>query len=294
MNRIQIWLMGVLGMFGMLLAMLFGLTLAAEAQEPFRPFVLHFEGEVEILRAVDRSGSSTATVIKAGVDLRAREPLVPGDVITTGRNGRLVLGLPDGSQAIIAPKTTVRVEQLDATPRTLFQLLKGKTRVQIEKLGGQPNPYRINTPTTVIAIRGTIFDVAVDQEKTEVFLLEGEVEVSNSSFPDQILRLNAGQSTRVPRLRPPLPPRDFRPGKNDGNFRLRSAPNGPPRPTQGRIASGDGPSGPAPGRPPGNARSGGSDPRLGRPQPGGFPGPSSRPGPPPAGSPRPRPGGQRP
>jgi len=175
MKRIQIRLVLVLGM-------LLALAQAGMAQEAFRPIVLNFEGEVEIQRAV--------TAVKARVDLRAREALFPGDTITTGRNGRLVLGLPDGSQAVIAPKTTVRIEQLDSNPRTLFHLLKGKTRVQIEKLGGQPNPYRVNTPTTVIAIRGTIFDVAVDQEQTEVFLLEGEVEVSNRSFPDQILRLN--------------------------------------------------------------------------------------------------------
>jgi len=287
MNRIQTRLVLVLGM-------LLALAQAGSAQEAFRPIVLNFEGEVEIQRAANGQTSSAVTAVKARVDLRAREPLFPGDTITTGRNGRLVLGLPDGSQAVIAPKTTVRVEQLETTPRTLFHLLKGKTRVQIQKLGGQPNPYRINTPTTVIAIRGTIFDVAVDQEQTEVFLLEGEVEVSNRSFPDQILRLNAGQSTRVPRLRPPLPPRGFRPGKNDGNFRLRSVPNGPPRPNQGRIARGNEPPGSPPGGPPGGRPGGGNDPRVGRPQPGGFPGPSNRPGLPPAGPPRSRPGGQRP
>ena len=287
MNQIQIRVMAITGI-------LLGVTLAAQAQEAFRPIVLSFEGEVEIQRAVDRGTAASATMVKARVDLRARERLLPGDTIVTGGNGRLVLGLPDGSQAVIAPKTTVRIEQLDSNPRTLFHLLKGKTRVQIEKLGGQPNPYRINTPTTVIAIRGTIFDVAVDQEQTEVFLLEGEVEVSNPSFPQQILRLNAGQSTRIPRLRPPLPPRGFRPGKNDGNFRLRSVPNGPPRPNQGRIARGNEPPGSAPGRPPGGRPGGGGDPRVGRPQPGGFPGPSNRPGLPPAGPPRSRPGGQRP
>ncbi len=287
MNQIQIRVMAITGI-------LLGVTLAAQAQEAFRPIVLSFEGEVEIQRAVDRGAAASATMVKARVDLRARERLLPGDTIVTGGNGRLVLGLPDGSQAVIAPKTTVRIEQLDSNPRTLFHLLKGKTRVQIEKLGGQPNPYRINTPTTVIAIRGTIFDVAVDQEQTEVFLLEGEVEVSNPSFPQQILRLNAGQSTRIPRLRPPLPPRGFRPGKNDGNFRLRSVPNGPPRPNQGRIARGNEPPGSAPGRPPGGRPGGGGDPRVGRPQPGGFPGPSNRPGLPPAGPPRSRPGGQRP
>ena len=125
----------------------------ALAQSPGSAKVIASEGQVEIRR----EGTGKLQVQK--VAFKVSDDLFAGDTIITGKDGRLVLGLVDGSQAVIAPKTTVILKDLSQTPRTLFQMIKGKTRIHIEKLGGQPNPYRVNTPTAVIAVRGTIFDV---------------------------------------------------------------------------------------------------------------------------------------
>lgn len=144
-----------------------------------------------------------------------------GDTIVTGKSGRLVLGLSDGSQAVIAPKTTVVIQDLSQSPRTLFNVIRGKTRVHIEKLGGQPNPYRVNTPTAVIAVRGTIFDVLVGDDETQVFLHEGQVEVTNLSSPDKSVLLFAGQMTKVFLRRLPTAPGMFKSGRNDGTFKIR-------------------------------------------------------------------------
>ncbi len=99
--------------------------------------------------------------------------MAAGDVIRTFKGGRLVLGLSDGSQAIIGEQTTVEITDLSRSPRTIFNLLRGKTRVKIEKMGGRPNPYRVNTPTAVIAVRGTLFDVLVSEKETQVLAHEG-------------------------------------------------------------------------------------------------------------------------
>ncbi len=177
--------------------------------------VLHIEGQVEVLRQPGAQPRAEKIAFKAEDQLKA------GDTIVTGRNGRLVLGLSDGSQAVIAPKTTVEIKDLSQSPRTLFNLIKGKTRVRIEKLGGQPNPYRVNTPTAVIAVRGTIFDVLVEDDQTEVFLHEGEVEVTNLRAPGRPVFMVAGQRTRVVMQLPPTPPGSFKAGRNDDDFRIR-------------------------------------------------------------------------
>jgi hypothetical protein len=177
--------------------------------------VLASEGEVEIRR------DSTGRVRTQAVVFKVNDDLFAGDTIITGKNGRLVLALSDGSQAIVAPKTTLIIQDLRQSPRTLFQMLKGKTRVQIEKLGGQPNPYRINTPTAVIAVRGTIFDVLVADDETEVFLHEGAVDVFNAAQLNQPVFLNAGQTTRVRAQRLPNAPMTFKTGRNDDLFRMR-------------------------------------------------------------------------
>ncbi|MDX2043103.1 MAG: FecR domain-containing protein [Acidobacteriota bacterium] len=261
-------------------AIIFLLMNSAAAQQLVSAKITAIEGQVEIQR---NPGNQP---IPVKIAFKVDDRLSAGDKIITGKNGRLVLGLSDGSQAVIAPKTTVVIQDLSQSPRTLFEVLKGKTRIEIQKLGGQPNPYRVNTPTAVIAVRGTIFDVVVNDNDTEVFLHEGEVAVTNLRLPNQPVILTAGQTTRVFLQRQPNPPGAFKPGRNDGNFRM-AQPGGSGQ--NGRIAD-------TSGRPPQNRDgSGGSTQRD-----SGRGVPSTRPpatdtgrGAPPPTTP-PRPAGKRP
>ena len=201
------------------------------AQDFVSAKVLTSEGQVEIQRDASGGKLHVQTIaFKVADELRA------GDTIITGKNGKLVLGLSDGSQAVIAPKTTVIIKDLSQSPRTLFQMIKGKTRIHIEKLGGQPNPYRVNTPTAVIAVRGTIFDVLVEEDKTQVFLHEGEVAVTNQALPDKLVFLTAGQMTQVLMQRQPNLPSAFKQGRNDGVFKLGRGERGG-APNNGQIAN---------------------------------------------------------
>src|ERR1043166_1237011 len=120
----------------------------------------------------------------------------------------------------VLPQTTVLIKDLSQSPRTLFNVIRGKTRIHIEKLGGQPNPYRVNTPTAVIAVRGTIFDVLVEEQETQIFLHEGEVAVTNLALPNQPVILSAGQMTKVLMQRLPNLPIPFKIGSNDGTFKV--------------------------------------------------------------------------
>ncbi len=201
-------------------------------QEAFMVKILSVEGQVEVTRSV--SGAAAMQPIA----FKTEDTLKTGDRIVTGKNGRLVLGLSDGSQAVIAPKTTVLIDDLSQSPRTLFNIIKGKTRIHIEKLGGRPNPYKVNTPTAVIAVRGTIFDVMVGESDTEVFLVEGEVAVINRRLPDRPTILRAGEMTRVRFEGPPRNPSAFKPDRNDNTFRPKEAVR--PDDATGRIANGPG------------------------------------------------------
>ncbi len=183
------------------------------AQNLVEARILSTDGPVEI-----RRGPLGGATLKK-ISFKLNDQLKAGDRIVTGWRGRLVLGLSDGSQAVVAEKTVVEIQDLASSPRELFQMLRGKTRVYIEKLGGKPNPYRINTPTAVIAVRGTLFDVFVDTNETQVFVHEGEVAVSSLLAPDETVLLKAGQATRVRRGQQPTPPTRFTPGRNDDLFR---------------------------------------------------------------------------
>ncbi|HUE82135.1 MAG TPA: FecR family protein [Pyrinomonadaceae bacterium] len=194
------------------------------------------------------------------IDLRVNELLRTGDTIITRNGARLVLGLSDGSQAVIAEKTTVEIRDLShSSTRTIFRVLRGRTRVRIERVGGRPNPYRVNTPTAVIAVRGTIFDVLVKENETRVFVHEGQVAVSSLFAPNQEILLSAGQRTRVVTGKLPENPTTFRPGRNDDMF--KSPPIRRPDPSvpgaADRVLSGDRfPAGNIPARGSGNRPSG--------------------------------------
>jgi hypothetical protein len=196
------------------LCLLILIASSVKAQNLASAKILTSSGSVQITRP-------TGGVMNR-VKLRGGDELFAGDVIKTGMDGRLVIGLKDGSQAIIISGTIVEIKDANNSPRTIFNVLRGKTRIKIEKLGGKPNPYRITTPTTVIAVRGTIFDVFVKKEETKVFVVEGEVSVALLAVPDIEVILTPGQFTRVRENEPPQTPAPFKLKQNDDVFSLVS------------------------------------------------------------------------
>jgi hypothetical protein len=187
-------------------------SINAQSQTLASARILSSEGPVEIQRPSPVKGMLTK------ITYRANDELFAGDVIKTFKGGRLVLGLVDGSQAIIGEQTVLKIMDTSKSPRTIFNVLRGRTRVKIEKVGGRPNPYRVNTPTTVIAVRGTLFDVIVTEKETQVFVHEGEVAVTNFDRPEVTVILTPGQMTRIQHSRPPEFPSRFKPGLNNDMF----------------------------------------------------------------------------
>ena len=132
-------------------------------------------GHVEVTPA---SGQALIQVDSASAD--ALPKLNIGDEVRTGPSGQMTLEMPDGSYILISENTTLKIEQYwGSSVRNLMRVMLGKVRFHIQKLGGRPNPYRINTPTALIAVRGTDFDVRVDDsgEVTEVRTFDGRVTV---------------------------------------------------------------------------------------------------------------------
>lgn len=202
--------------------------------------IISVEGTAKITR-LSNTGNSQKIKPSTGDYLKV------GDIIQTSTGGRMVIKLPDGSQAIISENTMVEIMDLTNSPRTIFKVLRGKTRIKIEKLGGKPNPYRITTPTTVIAVRGTIFDVLVKGDETRVFVTEGEVSVANLLLPDQEVILTEGQFTRVKKDSPPSPPSVFKPERNNELFKPIAEQNRNRNPFGDPAADNPGKSGTAPG-----------------------------------------------
>src|SRR5207244_9180784 len=131
-----------------------------------------------------------------------------GDEIRTGPDAQLILEVPDGSYMVVSENSKLVVEDFwGGDLRSLMNLMVGKVRFYIQRLGGRPNPYRVTTPTALIAVRGTTFEVSVDEAQfAEVRCLEGRVAVETVGLPDREVILEAGRKTLVRPGEYPLPP----------------------------------------------------------------------------------------
>src|SRR5262245_15822753 len=126
--------------------------------------------------------------------------LSPGDEIDTRGGGRVVIELTDGSVVVVSPKSRIVISDYRAATslREMFRILLGRVRVKISHYGGKPNPYRVNSPTASILVRGTEFSVDVEPSgETRVEVYEGRVEVQSLSDPRRSALLSAGQGALV-------------------------------------------------------------------------------------------------
>jgi hypothetical protein len=168
---------------------------------------------------------------KVGIQLPAqafsaptRGEVLPPDTTVSTDDGRLLLRLSDGSDILVRPHTRLLLKQPETSGWKYFQILIGRVRTSIQKrLGGSP-AFQIGTPSAVISVRGTRFEVEVDRRGfTEVDVDEGVVELEALSGRGESVLITAGFSSRVGSEGAPEAPRPIhdvhpqldRPGRKD-------------------------------------------------------------------------------
>jgi hypothetical protein len=149
--------------------------------------VIQLTGQVSVLR------DSTPWALQVGSEVFVRQ------IIVTGPDGFAVFEVSDGSRFEVYPNSRVTFRANPANWKDLLDLWLGRVKVHIEKLSGQPNQNRVRTPTAVISVRGTIFDVAVeDEDSTLVAVEEGMVAVQHALLPSKDPKMvGEGESLRV-------------------------------------------------------------------------------------------------
>jgi len=149
--------------------------------------LVKFDGQISYLRG------STPWALNVG------DYVQPGQVIVTGANGTGMFKVGDGSTFEVFPNSKVVFRANSFNWDDMLELWLGKVKVQIEHLGGVPNHNKVRTPTAVISVRGTTFDVEYDAQKesTLVFDEEGSVEVARVTRLDDKRVLNANESVVV-------------------------------------------------------------------------------------------------
>ena len=148
--------------------------------------------------------TTTLSIIGGEVGGRASEneefrPLADGEIlqagmtIRTGPESFAVITYFEGSTVSIDPSTTLVIEALGADPdgSTTIQMqqLVGRTWHSVQKLLSGGSKYEVRTPTATASVRGTLFEVGVEQDETgeivsTVETTEGAVATSKAPTPD--------------------------------------------------------------------------------------------------------------
>lgn len=171
--------------------------------------VIEMKGEVQVqLPAQTLVPASREMTLPAGSSLRTKK-------------GSALLQLSDGSEVLVKSNSAVVVKSPDDNDHRYLELLLGKIRAAVKKrLKDQPN-FRLGTPTAVITVRGTQFEVDVNKKlATSVVVYEGLVEVTGIGFQGPPVFVNPGYMIDVPRTG--IPSRPHRTIENDDRLQ-RSA-----------------------------------------------------------------------
>jgi hypothetical protein len=139
---------------------------------------------------------------------KANTAISVGDELRTGDGGSVILIVPDGSYMVVSENSKLVIDDFwSGSFRSIVNLMMGQVRFYIQRLGGRPNPYSVRTPTALIAVRGTIFDVNVDPAQiVEVQCLEGRVTVETIALGNREVILEPGYKTLVRPNEVPLMP----------------------------------------------------------------------------------------
>jgi len=169
-------------------------------------------------------GSATITEVKGEVVLHgpqgealvAQRGLVLAATSTIEtEKGNLLLELQDGSQVLVKPHSRVVLQDPNQGKGFYLELLIGKVVNKIQKRLGNTPSFRMGTPTAVVTVRGTRFEVEVNKKlRTYVAVYEGVVEVAGLFGTAPPVLVRPGFITNVDRDREPAQPREIGEGHN--------------------------------------------------------------------------------
>jgi hypothetical protein len=127
-----------------------------------------------------------------------RGELLPAETQINTEEGRILLRLADGSDLLVRSNTRLVLKQPETNGWRYVQVMIGRVRAEIQKRLGTTPGFQIGTPSAVISVRGTSFDVEVNRAGlTEVDVREGVVQLDSTKGMGESVLIRAGFSSRV-------------------------------------------------------------------------------------------------
>ena len=132
------------------------------------------------------------------------EKLVDGNVVSTGTNGSATLTFPDASLVVLGPSSLLTIKLLEynrgaAWRSRSFYLKVGTVLAHVSPNFGKQSEWKVYTPSSVAAVRGTVFSVTQERttDTSQVACAEGVVAVRG--FTGNEVQVGAQAACSVPR-----------------------------------------------------------------------------------------------
>lgn len=109
----------------------------------------------------------------------------PGDTITVPQNAKVRLHMNDGSIVTVAASSQMTIQKYDvdgtgARQDAELSMSSGLMRATVSAGGGTPN-FEVKTATGVAAVRGTEWYVDVQGDRTQVYVVTGNVSLADAA-----------------------------------------------------------------------------------------------------------------
>jgi hypothetical protein len=123
----------------------------------------------------------------------------PQQIVKTGQDGYARFQVSDGSTFEVFPNSQVIFRANPPSWKDLLDVVIGRVKVYIQHLPGVPNPNNVSSPTAVISVRGTVFEVSVEDQDGTTFVSvdEGLVAVRSKAPAGGEVLLQPTESIRV-------------------------------------------------------------------------------------------------
>ncbi|MFO7945275.1 MAG: FecR family protein [Armatimonadota bacterium] len=138
-----------------------------------------------------------ASETASGQALRVGDMLEDNNIIRTAAGSRVVLEFPDQSVIVVGPGSQVKVQLLEyhrggAWRGRAFFVQFGQIWARVSPHFGGESEMRVHTPSSVAAVRGTVFHIHhyFDAEQSEISCREGAVEARGLYGSSQYVRAN--------------------------------------------------------------------------------------------------------
>lgn len=131
--------------------------------------IMTAEGTVTVADAAD----------KAGKPAQSKSVIATGNIVTTGADARAVVKVASDGYVVMGKNSKVEITQSSKDKPGFFKQISGAVYYAINSIKNRGRKVEVRTATTTIGIRGTRFIVTDTEERKEIGMRKGVVNVES-------------------------------------------------------------------------------------------------------------------